>query len=152
MPFMEWNASLDLGIAEFDNQHKQLVALLNDLYDAMRGGHGKDVIGRILESLVQYTKTHFVDEEWFLKHNAYPDLAAHKAEHVLLTRQVLDAQKRYMAQGSGSLSVELLDFLKTWLSTHIQKSDLKYRDYLSSRKAPKVGAPVIPPGTTAFRR
>jgi hemerythrin len=35
---LKWNASLEVGVVEIDNQHKQLVDLLNGLNAAMKLG------------------------------------------------------------------------------------------------------------------
>lgn len=43
-------------------------------------------IGRfhsVLNDFFIYTSTHFLTEETLLKQNGYPDLEAHKAEHVV---------------------------------------------------------------------
>jgi hypothetical protein len=56
MPLMEWNASLSTGITVFDNDHKKLVALINELYDAVSAGKGQDAMGKILDALIDYTR------------------------------------------------------------------------------------------------
>jgi hypothetical protein len=40
MQKIEWNDSYLLGIPEIDNQHKKLLAVANDLYDAASGSAG----------------------------------------------------------------------------------------------------------------
>ncbi len=133
MPFMQWTSALDLGIAPFDDQHKKLVVLLNSLYDAMRAGQGKDALGKILDGLVSYTRTHFADEERYLALQGYPGLEGHKLEHDALTRQVLDVQKRYKTGGGGTLTLDVLDFLKRWLAEHIQGSDKRYGAFVAGK-------------------
>ena len=56
MPLMNWTEKLSVGVAVIDDDHKKLVAMVNELYDAMQAGRGKDTLGRILDGLVQYTK------------------------------------------------------------------------------------------------
>ena len=36
--FISWNDKISVGIQEIDEQHKRLVALINNLYDAMVEG------------------------------------------------------------------------------------------------------------------
>ena len=62
-----------------------------------------------------------------------PDLAAHKKEHVGLTDQVLEVQKKYKAGSTSTLSLEVLNFLKNWLIKHIQGTDKKYGPYLNGK-------------------
>jgi hemerythrin len=59
MALITWNDSLSVKVAEIDEQHKKLIAMINELNDAMRLGKGKDVLGKIVNGLVTYTTTHF---------------------------------------------------------------------------------------------
>lgn len=55
MALIQWSDSLSVNIAEIDAQHKRLVAMINDLNEAMKQGRGRDVIVRIVDGLVSYT-------------------------------------------------------------------------------------------------
>ncbi len=133
MPLMEWTEKLSVGVTQYDNEHKKLVGMVNELYDGMQAGHGKEVLGAILDWLIDYTKTHFANEEKaFVAHN-YPDYQSHKAEHDALTKQVLEVQKKYQAGASVVLSMEVMSFLKNWLVKHIMGTDKSYRPFLNSK-------------------
>ena len=116
-----------------DEDHKKLVGMVNELYDAMQAGQGRDSLGRILNGLVQYTKFHFAREEKFFAQTGYPAAAPHKQEHDALTRQVLDVQQKYAAGATATLSLDVMQFLKNWLINHIQGSDQKYRPHLNAK-------------------
>jgi hemerythrin len=133
MPLMTWTAKLSVGVGVLDEDHKRLVAMVNELYDSMQAGHGKETLGRILNDLVEYTKVHFAREEKFFAQTAYPASAAHKQEHDTLTQQVLDVQQKYSSGASAALSIDVLRFLKSWLINHIQGSDQKYRPHLNAK-------------------
>jgi len=131
MPLMEWTPKLSVGVEQFDNEHKKLVGMVNELFDAAQAGRGKDALGPILDKLIEYTKTHFKNEESRMTAHKYADLAAHKAEHDALTRQVLEVQAKYKAGASAALSMEVLNFLKNWLVKHIQGTDKKYGPFMN---------------------
>jgi hemerythrin len=133
MPLMEWDDKLSVRIAAMDEQHQKLVALLNELFDAMMAGQGRDRLGHVTGALVDYTKTHFSQEEELMAQHGYPDLAAHRAAHEALTKKVLEAQQRYRAGASAALSIDMLNFLKSWLVNHIQGTDKKYGVWLSGK-------------------
>ncbi|HYD31505.1 MAG TPA: bacteriohemerythrin [Azospirillaceae bacterium] len=133
MPLMNWNDKMSVGVQQFDDEHKRLVAMLNDLFDAVQAGKGKDVLGKILDGLIDYTKKHFANEEQHFTKFAYPDLAAHKKEHEDLAKQVLDVQKKYHAGNTATLSMEVMNFLKNWLVKHIQGTDKKYGPFLNAK-------------------
>lgn len=133
MPLMTWNEKMSVGVKVLDDDHKRLVALVNELHDALKTGHGKDALGKILDSLVTYTKSHFAREEQFFARTNYPDSAAHKKEHDDLTNQVLQVQAKFNSGASTGLSLQVMNFLRDWLTNHIQGSDKKYGPYLNSR-------------------
>jgi hemerythrin len=128
----EWNASYSVGLGSVDAQHQNLFAMCRELHGAMVAGQGKTALGRILDRLVQYTVVHFAHEERLMRLHDYPEQPAHKAEHEALTKQVLKFQEDFAA-GRATITVQLLQFLRTWLQHHIQGSDLKLAPYLKER-------------------
>lgn len=48
MALIEWESKFSVGVFEIDNQHKQLVKIINTLFDAMKQGAGNKVLGRII--------------------------------------------------------------------------------------------------------
>jgi hemerythrin len=133
MTLMTWTEKLSVGVGVLDEDHKRLVGMVNELYDSMQAGHGKEILGRILNDLVQYTKVHFAREEKFFADTGYPATAPHKQEHDALTKQVMDVQQKYISGASAALSIDVLRFLKNWLINHIQGSDQKYRPHLNAK-------------------
>lgn len=133
MPLMSWNEKMSVGVAAIDAEHKTLVGMLNDLYDGLQAGKAAEALGRVLDSLISYTAAHFTHEEELFARTGYPAAAAHKKEHDDLTKQVLDVQAKYKAGVSGTLSLEVMTFLKTWLVTHIQGSDRSYGPHLNAK-------------------
>jgi len=65
MPF-EWTQNLSIGVAEIDNQHKELFKRINNLLDAISQGKGKQELFAVLEFLEDYSKFHFADLWYFL--------------------------------------------------------------------------------------
>jgi len=135
MALLNWNELLSVGVAEFDAQHKKLVGMINTLHDAMAKGQGREVLKPILDGLMDYTQTHFAAEERRMQQCGYPAYLQHKVQHDALMRKVNDLKKRFEA-GQGTLTVEILNFLKDWLVNHIQGTDKKYAPFLSAQAAP----------------
>ncbi len=132
MALFVWSDKYSVNIKEIDEQHKKLVDMLNELHDSMKAGKGKEVLGSIFTGLIQYVGTHFATEERLMSSNAYPEYAAHKAEHTKLTQKALELQKNFQ-EGVPVLTVELMNFLKDWLQTHILGTDKKYGPFLNSK-------------------
>lgn len=97
----------------------------------MRQGKGRDVMGRILAALIQYTQYHFGTEERLMLLKAYPDQRDHVEEHRKLTKTVVDFKTRF-DQGSVALTVKVMTFLEEWLINHIQKSDKRLGAHLNT--------------------
>ena len=129
----EWKSEYSVGIGTIDAQHQGLFAMCHDLHEAMRTGQGKDVLARLLDRLVQYTKTHFAHEERLQQMHAYPDFAKHKAEHDALTKKVLAFQEEFSA-GRAAMAVDVLQVLTDWLVKHIQRSDFAYAPHLKAQR------------------
>src|SRR5437868_557554 len=114
-----WKDAYSVKVPIFDDQHKKLFSLVNELYDAMKIGRARTKMGEILEDLLMYTKTHFREEETAMVSAGYGEYQKHKEEHDRFTRKVEEMVKAHGA-GAAAISVELLDFLNGWLTNHIQ--------------------------------
>jgi len=132
MDFFPWKEEYSVGIKKFDDQHKSLVGFLNELYEAMNDGKGKDSLGKVLSNLVQYTKTHFTSEEALMKLYDYPEQAAHKQKHESMAGHVLRLVKKF-EEGDISNPVQITNFLKEWLAKHILETDKAYGPYLREK-------------------
>jgi len=130
MPLMEWSNAMSVGIASIDREHQQLVAMLNELYDGVQSGKGKETLAKILDGLILYTRVHFTNEESYFEKTGYADQVQHKAEHAALIEQVHAVQLKFETEPTATLSIEVMSFLKNWLIEHIQGSDKSYSAHL----------------------
>ncbi|MCX6136112.1 MAG: bacteriohemerythrin [Ignavibacteriales bacterium] len=126
---MSWKPEFSVGIASIDAQHTKLISLINALHDAMARGEGKDVVGKVLNELVIYTKTHFAYEENLMKKHGYPAFVQHKQLHDKLAAQVLDLETK-VREGRSSVTMEVMTFLRSWLQDHILGTDKSYTSFL----------------------
>ncbi|MCP5196677.1 MAG: bacteriohemerythrin [Gammaproteobacteria bacterium] len=124
-----WSDAFSVGDPTIDQQHQQLVSMINALHKAMLAGQGKSAIGDLLDRLIQYTAQHFQYEEERMEAGHYPELNAHRKKHADLVSKVLDIQKK-MQSGKHLVEMETMRFLKAWLTEHIQHSDKKYAPYI----------------------
>lgn len=129
---MAWNSSFVLGLKDIDDQHRVLVGMINDLHRAMKTGRGDAAIASILGGLVDYTRTHFSNEERLFKKYGYPEYEDHKAIHVELVQQIKDFQSD-LKSGKQALSMDLMNFLMDWLTNHIKGTDKQYVPFLKQQ-------------------
>jgi len=134
MSFFTWNEKYSVGIRELDAQHKQLITLLNELYEAMQNGAAESKLAKIINELVNYTRTHFATEEKYMEKYNYIGLSSQKSEHSRFIEKINAFKQDYDA-GKVALSLSLASFLKDWLSSHILGSDKQYGPVLTARGA-----------------
>jgi hemerythrin len=125
MAYMNWSDDLSVSISEIDGQHKNLVAQINTLHDAMRAGQGKDALEKILGELADYTQYHFGTEEEYMRKFGFSEYSAHKKQHDAFVAKVAEFQQAY-ASGQLGLSIEVMKFLRDWVAGHIKGSDTHY--------------------------
>jgi hemerythrin len=131
--YFKWSPEYSVNIKTIDNQHQELVNMLNRLFIAVSVREGSKVIGGILEALRSYTRTHFSLEERLMQQANYADLEAHKEEHQKLIGQLDDLCLRHLTEDK-LIYFEMLRFLKTWLKEHIKGVDRKYSIALHQAK------------------
>lgn len=131
MSFANWDQSYSVQVQRLDAEHQQLFAIINQLYDGMKAGRGSQVMQDVLQKLLCYTEQHFSGEETLLRQANYADLVAHMAKHREFTARIRDFSTQY-ASGAVALSVEILDYLKNWLSQHIMATDQRYSSTLNA--------------------
>jgi len=132
MAMIQWNDSFSVKVAEIDQQHKKLVAMINELHDAMKQGKGKNVLGKIINGLISYTATHFKTEEKYFDRFGYPEKDSHKKEHVAFVKKVSEFKDGF-EKGKLSLTLEVMNFLSDWLKNHIMGTDKKYSQFFNEK-------------------
>jgi hemerythrin-like metal-binding protein len=70
-----------LDIEEIDNQHIQLVSMLNDVYELLNNGQKDQARIMFTSTLSDYVIKHFSDEEKFMISIGYPAFTDHKRIH-----------------------------------------------------------------------
>lgn len=132
MALLTWQDKYSVGIKQIDDQHKQLITMINELNDAMLAGKGKDVLMTVLNKLAGYCVSHFALEEKLFDTHTYPETADHKDKHNKMTAKV-KALIGEVQSGKSTVSIEVMNFLKNWLDKHIMETDKKYGPYLNSK-------------------
>ena len=67
MALITWNNSLSVNIKSIDNEHKELIAMLNEFYDNIVLESNKKNVSELLKRMKDYTVHHFSNEEEELK-------------------------------------------------------------------------------------
>lgn len=132
MALFDWQDKFSVNIKEMDHQHLRLVEMINELYRALLSNNPDEFLGEMLHRLVEYAAVHFQKEEELLEKYRFPELDSHKKEHEAFVEKIIDYHKQFKA-GTLTLSVEIVNFLKSWLKDHIIGIDKKYGPFLNEK-------------------
>lgn len=120
-----WSPNFDSGLVKIDEQHKQLVNIINELaIFTAKEAHEDDIL-RIFEDLVDYTGYHFKYEEsvWDKYLAADPDYIEHQKSHGSFLKKVLELKQEVTSEPTRKVIEDVLQFLISWLLYHILDTD-----------------------------
>lgn len=126
---VQWTPKLETGIQLIDDQHKSLCNLINGLHSAMVKRDSNSEMLKLIRALKDYTVLHFNTEEQYFEHSPYPDTDKHKAVHRKFEGKVQEFEDAFN-QGTATVSMDVLNFLKDWLIHHIEGTDHGYVKYV----------------------
>lgn len=130
MSHVLWQDCYSVGNQRIDQQHQRIVAMINQLGDAMESGTERQALMKILSDLAGYTKTHFGDEERLLEQCNYAELVEHRERHAALNRQLADFYRTFYTS-TRPQTAEVMSFLQDWLYKHILEQDKRYTPFLA---------------------
>ena len=102
MAFYEWKPEFSVQVNRFDEQHKRLIQLINQLHDSMKAGQASAQMSSILNELDLYTQKHFREEEVMMERYQYPGLQGQKQSHALFIKKI-ETQKQ--PEGFGQMPI-----------------------------------------------
>ncbi len=131
MAFLQWKDAYSVGVERFDEQHKELISLINHLNEAMAQRKASEELEPVLDALVDYAAFHFSEEEIAMKSVRYEEYYDHVAKHREFVEKVKEFQQDFK-EGKLMLSLNVMNFLKDWLVQHIQGTDKRYGAILAA--------------------
>ena len=125
---------LRTGIEIIDNQHRDFLRNLEDLFIACKERRSKEEIRRVITFLEDYIQVHFNTEETYMIEHAYPDYADHKARHAEFNGKVRGIRERFDEEGAtDNLTIYVNRTVEAWFLDHINKLDVKMATFLKDR-------------------
>ena len=121
-----WKDEYSVGVSRFDNHHKKLFDIANQLHEMMKSGKGEDVIEPVLRELIDYTKYHLAEEEKTMERIGYSNITSHKRAHVIFTEQLNNAMIEIEKGRTTFVVIKVAQTVIDWLIDHIFGIDQKY--------------------------
>ncbi|MCI5221290.1 MAG: hemerythrin [Candidatus Electrothrix sp. AR4] len=127
-----WKDEYSVGVSRFDNHHKKLFDIANQLHEMMKSGKAEDVIEPVLRELIDYTKYHLAEEEKTMEKIAYSNITTHKRAHVIFTTQLNDAMSEIEKGRTTFVVIKVAQTVIDWLIDHIFVIDQKYTNEMNA--------------------
>ncbi|MET0071308.1 MAG: bacteriohemerythrin [Candidatus Thiodiazotropha sp.] len=133
-PFLLWRDDWRLGLEGLDEQHRELVDIINQLHrfvsrEDTRHDRDSYQVCQQLSTLVDIARRHFKAEEALMRAKDYPRLAEHHREHVMLLAE-LQEYLRDIETENKPFTLATLTALKHWQIDHVVYSDRLFADFL----------------------
>lgn len=125
-----WNETFETGIARIDEQHRQLVHLINRLAIHVAVDAGSDLLEGAYQQLADYVVYHFRDEEAFMHEylDDEPESLEHRRAHHGFEAKVAQLKRELDEADAGTRDRQeileaMLRYLTHWFAFHILDTD-----------------------------
>jgi hemerythrin len=129
--FITWSGTFACGIKLIDDQHKELINLVNEMFCHATGNdkQEREYFSKVIQKTIHYIKVHFATEEKIMRTIHYPDYAEHKKHHDHFILAILYNIREYETEKHHTL-FSFTKYLKDWILSHIGVVDKQYFLYV----------------------
>ena len=128
MELIPWREEFALGISEINEQHKKILAIINNLSEIFqeKKHYEQGVIDQIIQELNDYANYHFQTEEKYFDLFNYQDAEAHIKIHNQYREKISEWRQQYEKENDPKIFFDVSEFLKNWWVWHINNTDRAY--------------------------
>lgn len=127
MALVEWKDDFALGVEEIDEEHKEMIQLINEAYSHLHDS--KLTMGDFLGEIYTKIAAHFALEENLMREKNYDEYEEHKADH----ERLLDVIRDLMDDFEDDEIVDEEAFassLRDWFTEHFKTRDARLHSRL----------------------
>jgi hemerythrin-like metal-binding protein len=124
MSLISWKTEFEIGVAEVDYEHRELIELINGMHDVMQVGADQIQVVDLLGEIYAQIASHFALEEKMMRERRYPHYETHKDDHETLLDDLRDIMDEIEDDGSFD-HVRLSNDLNRWFSDHFATHDAR---------------------------
>lgn len=125
MPLLAWKEEFSVGVPAFDADHRDLLDIINRLYDQAQSGVPATELGATCDQLVEHTVRHFDNEE--ARFADYPRASEHRRMHDKLKLRVIEFRQG-LTDGNAIDGTKLIT---DWLAHHITGEDKTFGAWIN---------------------
>ncbi len=130
MSLINWRDEFSVGVAAVDHEHREMIALINELDGAMQDDTSQASVVQALGEIYARISAHFALEEKIMRDARYTYFAEHKQDHEQLLDELLDVVDSVDEKGRYDRA-DLSRSLERWFSDHFRTHDAKLHRELS---------------------
>jgi hemerythrin-like metal-binding protein len=128
-----WSEKFSVGVRELDQQHQQLLKLLNRMISTQGTiSVHPEMISEVLMEMTRYAQMHFKTEEKLMEMYGYPGLKKQKIQHRNFRKKIIGFSTA-TTLGVDQIPENLLMYLVDWLTHHILEDDMAYRSFFKDK-------------------
>ena len=124
MALLQWKSEYSVGIDAVDHEHRELIDLINRLYDAAVSRRSREAVLVFFGDLFKAISAHFALEERFMRESGYDQLGSHKQDHERLLDEIRDIMDDF-EEGEELDDLSLARSLDAWFSRHFESHDAR---------------------------
>ena len=124
MSLITWRDEFSVGVAAVDHEHREMIALINELDQAMQSDASQAAVVQALGEIYARISAHFALEEKTMRAARYTHFATHKQDHEQLLDELLDVIDSVDDDGRYDRA-DLSRNLERWFSDHFRTHDAK---------------------------
>lgn len=124
MPLIVWDEKFSVGVAAVDHEHRELIGLVNEIYDRLKDPAASVTVPDFLGEIYARIAAHFALEESIMRAKNYAHFAGHKADHERLLDEIRDIMDDY-EDGESFDEQRFARRLGEWFTGHFGTHDAR---------------------------
>lgn len=129
MSLMQWKPEYSVGVESMDDEHREMIDLINEIYDKLESTPDTDQVEQCLGDIFSTVSMHFALEERLMRKSSYAEYQAHKDDHEELLDQIRDLMDDFVADTAAG-AVKLEQSLSDWFADHFSTFDARLHGQL----------------------
>ena len=129
MTLLTWKPEYSVGIESVDSEHREMIELINAVYDAIENKKNPQSIEPFLGEVHATISAHFALEERIMRNANYDEFEAHKEDHEELLDEIRELMDRFFDAPEQGLQL-LQENLSGWFAGHFSTFDARLHGQL----------------------
>jgi len=121
--FPIWNRAFEVGVEFIDHEHKMIFSALKDFSITLEHDLGERLSAQVFLVLYNYTRSHFENEERFMRDIEYGHIDVHHIQHKNFLERLNDLRETF--SNGHRIQDELSALFFEFLHNHVLVDDAK---------------------------